>query len=449
MAKRLRDVLALLAVAGLAIGLAAACAGDGDDNASAQELAALRARVQELETQQQAAAEPAGPSVGPTILVKPAFFKYPKGRVREPGLIWFYGSGLEPGQWFRISIEAEGEDGDVVFAPEDLRQANASGAFALTQPELRPDRWAVRDVFGQQGGVFNVKLWDMDTDTLLAWTPLVICGSNAENLGCEPEEEVVVVPGAPTVFDIARIRIEDGYFQLRIGSTPYWGYEVEERIDSAPGDGWAMTIALGDSIMISERLENRGSVDHHFTIADLGIDVAMTPDLRITDGFEIKPGKVGEFVINCSLHPDAHGKALLIVTEASAAAPGAGGTVWLVDQMVMEDGRMQLRMGSESLWGYGGTERPYADEVGGFVLTVKVGDTIRFETIRQSGGRSTKGHHFTIEGLGIDLNLDDDFGGGGASVEPFEIGPFTEPGEYISDDSTDPGSHGSAKIVVE
>ena len=34
-------------------------------------------------------------------------------------------------------------------------------------------------------------------------------------------------------------------------------------------------------------------------------------------------------------------------------------------------------------------------------------------------------------------------------VEPFEIGPFTETGEYIIDDSTDPGEHGSFKIVVE
>ena len=76
-----------------------------------------------------------------------------------------------------------------------------------------------------------------------------------------------------------------------------------------------MTIALGDSIMISDRLENRGTVDHNFTIADLGIDVAMTPDQRIEGGFEIKPDKVGEFVINDSLHPDGHGRALLIVTE--------------------------------------------------------------------------------------------------------------------------------------
>ena len=311
MTKRFRDILVLLASGGLAMGLLAACATD-DDSASAEELDALQARVAQLEAGPAAAEAPAP---GPTIMVSPAFFNYPASRTQDPGL-WFYGSGLEPGQWFRISIEAEGEDGDVTFAVEDLRQANASGAFALTQPELRPERWAVRDVFGQSGGVFNVKLWDMETDTLLAMTPLVICGSDATNPWCLPEEEVVVAdPGAGTVFNIARIRIEDGFFQLRTGATPYWGYEAEERIDSSPGDGWVMTIALGDSIIISERLENRGTVDHHFTIADLGIDVAMTPDQRIETGFEIKPDKVGEFVINCSLHPDGHGKALLIVTE--------------------------------------------------------------------------------------------------------------------------------------
>ena len=322
MAKRFRDVLVLLAVGGLAMGLLAACAGDGDEGASAQELDRLQARIQQLEEQLQATEKPAGPAVGPTIMVKPAFFKFPVGRVREPGAIWFYGSGLEPGQWFRISIEAEGEDGDVTFAPEDLRQANASGAFAFTPPEIRPDRWAIRDVFGQRGGVFNVKLWDMDTDTLLALTPLVVCGSDGENPWCEPEEVV--------------------------------------------------------------------------------------------------------------------------------AEPGAG-TVWTVDQIVLEDGRIQLRMASQSYWGYGAGERPYADEVGGIVMTVKVGDTIKFDRIRQSGGRSTTAHHFTIEGLGIDFNLDDGrFGSDppGGPQEPFEIKLETA-GEFIIDDSSDPGSHGSAKIVVE
>ena len=321
MAKGLRDVIVLLAAGGLAMGLLAACAGGGDESASAQELDKLVARVQQLEEQLQAAEKPAGPAVGPTIMVKPSFFKFPKGRMQEPGLIWFYGSGLEPGQWFRISMEAEGEDGDVTFAVEDFRQANASGAFALSPPEIRPDRWAVRDVFGQQGGVFNVKLWDMDTDKLLAWTPLVICGSEGENPWCGAALDTAIVPepvvleGAPTVYRPNRFRIEDGFFQLRMGSEPYWGYGAEDRIDSTAGDGIVMTIKLGDTIKFN-RLENRTDVEmiHHFTIAELEIDIEMAPALRI-EPYELKPDKAGEFVIDDSSDPGAHGKALLIVTE--------------------------------------------------------------------------------------------------------------------------------------
>ena len=435
MTKRFRDILVLLATGGLAMGLLAACTGVVvDEGASAAGGDALEARVQALEAA-------SGP--GPAIMVQPAFFNYPASRTPDPGL-WFYGSGLEPNQWFRISIEAEGEDGDVTFGVDDLRQANETGAFALTQPELRPDRWAVRDVFGQSGGVFNVKLWDMDTDTLLAWTPLVVCGSNAENPWCLPEEEVVAEPGAATVFNVARIRIEDGFFQLRVGPTPLFGYEADSRIDSSEGDGWVMTIALGDSINITDRLENRGSVDHNFTIADLGIDVPMTPDLRIEGGFLIKPDRVGEFVINDSTDPDGHGKALLIVTEASGGAGGGGGggTVFSVADFVVEDGRFQLRMGPQPYWGYEADARPFADEVGGLVMTVKVGDTIMFETLRQSGSRSTVPHFFTIEAMGINIALAD------GNVEPFEL-TFDTAGEFIIDDSSDPGSHGDVKIVVE
>ena len=297
-------------------------------------------------------------------------------------------------------------------------------------------------MFGQSGGVFNVKLWDMETDTLLASTPLVICGSNGENPWCLPEEEVVAEPGAGTVFNVARIRIEDGFFQLRVGSTPLFGYEADSRIDSNVGDGWVMTIALGDSIVINERLENRGSVDHHLTIADLGIDVTLTPDQRITDGFVIKPDRVGEFVINDSSDPDGHGKALLVVTEATGGAGGAGATTYAVDTWVVEDGRFQLRMGPQPYWGYEADARPYADEVGGIVMTVKVGDTIIFETLRQSGSRSTVPHFFTIEAMGIDIALAD------GNIEPFEL-TFDTAGEFIIDDSSDPGSHGDAKIVVE
>ena len=84
---------------------------------------------------------------------------------------------------------------------------------------------------------------------------------------------------------------------------------------------------------------------------------------------------------------------------------------------------------------------------GDILITAKVGDTIKIGVIRQSGGRSTKAHHFTIEGLGIDINLDESYGTGGARVSFFEI-KLDVAGTFTIDDSTDPGEHGKATIVV-
>ena len=130
-----------------------------------------------------------------------------------------------------------------------------------------------------------------------------------------------------------------------------------------------------------------------------------------------------------------------LLPEAEEVVLEAGST-YMASAIVMEDGLFELRMGAEAYWGYGPDTRPKSNSGDGLVLTVRVGDTIHFDTLRQSGSRSTKPHHLTIEALGIDHDLS------AGRVEPFEIGPFTETGEYIIDDSTDSGEHGSFKIVV-
>ncbi|MCH7564183.1 MAG: hypothetical protein IH968_10205 [Gemmatimonadetes bacterium] len=325
MAKRLRNGLAIFAGVILIAGVLSGCAGDTSD--VEQEIAGLETQVQLLQAAQVEASaqlmaleeQLRGAAVGATLVVKPSIFKFPERRLSTRGDVWFSGSGLEPGQRFTLTIEAFGVEGVVVPLPGDLRQASDEGTFAVGTPGIRPGRFLDPEI-ELRGGAFLVKLWDTETEALLATTPWLVCGQSRENEWCGAAVETAIVPepvveGAGTVFNIARIRIGDGFFQLRVGPTPLFGYEADSRIDSNVGDGWVMTIALGDSILISERLENRGTVDHHLTIADLGIDVTLTPDQRITDGFVIKPDKVGEFVINDSSDPDGHGKALLIVTE--------------------------------------------------------------------------------------------------------------------------------------
>ena len=318
MVKRFRNIFALLGVALLAVGLLAACSTD--TSGLEQQIAGLQTQVGQLEEQLQSVQGQAPEAVAqPTIMVNPSFYKYPEGN-KPAGDLWFYGSGLEPGQWYELSISADGALLSIDLLADDvLRQANDDGAFAVTLAAIRPDRSHPLNLeSGQRGGVFVVSLWDADTDALLASTPFVVCGSDLENSWCDSAFESAVVPvpvveGAGTVWNMGRIRIMDDWFQLRVGSEAKWGYEADSRLDSRDGDGLVITIALGDTIAM-ERLEDRGTTDHNFTIVGLGIDVAMVPDQRI-EPYEFTPDKAGEFEIDCSLHPGAHSNIRLIVTE--------------------------------------------------------------------------------------------------------------------------------------
>ena len=111
---------------------------------------------------------------------------------------------------------------------------------------------------------------------------------------------------------------------------------------------------------------------------------------------------------------------------------------------------------------------------GGIVIPLRTGDTIRFEQVRQ-GADTTEAHHFTVEALGIDINLNDgrfeadpcvqapdspggaadsDSPGGdadsdspGGAVDLFEI-TFPEPGQFPITDCAHPNAQGRARFVV-
>ncbi len=130
---------------------------------------------------------------------------------------------------------------------------------------------------------------------------------------------------------------------------------------------------------------------------------------------------------------------------------------YVLGDFVVEDGKFELRMGPTAYWGYEAGQRPWT--VRGLVEIVigpiQVGETVSFSSCRQSSDRSTEAHHMAVEGIGVDYNLDDTYGTGGAAVgdsgDPANNCEFTftEPGEYLIDDSTDPGDHGVAKFVVQ
>ena len=118
------------------------------------------------------------------------------------------------------------------------------------------------------------------------------------------------------------------------------------------------------------------------------------------------------------------------------------GIVYELNRFAIEDNLFQLRMGSEPYWGYAAEERPDSTQGDGLVMTINLGDTIKFDRLGTSGSRSTKDHHFTITELGIDITLTP-----GERIEPYELKP-DKAGEFVIFDSEDPDGHGKTLLIV-
>ena len=249
-ANRFRRTLAVFVLAMAALALLAACGDDEGQARQDQQIADLEAQVgkfeaqamelqtnlesarmeagkfesqvMELETALEAArteatasltpllamlaqlaepAEPAEPELGAVLRVEPAIFNFPEARRNGYGNVWFYGSGLEPGQWYTVSVR--GEDGEqevpLLGNPDNVRQASAVGAFAISVSRIdaRPGRFDYAGLGIEQlarGGVFVLTLDNVDTGEVVAMTPWVVCGQARENPWCPSAKDTAVLP---------------------------------------------------------------------------------------------------------------------------------------------------------------------------------------------------------------------------------------------------------------
>ena len=190
-------------------------------------------------------------------------------------------------------------------------------------------------------------------------------------------------------------------------------------------------------------------------------DGNMLNEILLIEGYA-RPRKASgalheDVLLKAGLDAQERGAGLWTACEQRAAA----GRTYVLGDFVVEDRWFELRMGETTAWGYSAGERVQAIPDGpGIVMgPVQVGDTISFDRCRLSASRSSTSHHFTIEALGIDYNLDDgsfgsDTPGGevgvrGDPTDNCDVGPFTAPGEYVIDDRLHPGAHGVAVIIVK
>ena len=218
MTKHLTRRAAFVVTLVLATALLAAC---GQDDEVLQQVADLEAQVRQSQTALQAAqaaleetraaqeetaeqllalSEQMGET--PKLTVVPSIFEFPDGRLRGVGNVWFYGSGLEPGEWYNITVHQGGRGGELPYlggiGPTDiLRQANEEGGFAipLTRIDARPGRFGLfADEVLQAGGVFVLKLWSQDTGDFLASTPWLVCGQDRANEWCPAAKDTAIAP---------------------------------------------------------------------------------------------------------------------------------------------------------------------------------------------------------------------------------------------------------------
>ena len=274
------------------------------------------------------------------------------------------------------------------------------------------------------------------TPTPTPFAPLV-----AVSEVCEPS-------AGGTVFEVAELVVEDGQFELRMGSESFWRYDAEARVTSRSGSGILMTIETGDTIRIGtvRASSSRSTVPHGLTVAGLGIDIELAPGDSL-ENVDIVACEPGRYVIDDYRDAGTHGLAEIVVEERAPTLRAP--IVFAINEIVMEDNKIELRMGSESYWGYNAGDRLSSSEGDGLLITVRVGDTLQIGAVRQSDDRSSIDHGLTIEGLGVDIPT--------AGVLSLREAPDADPvlitfdteGTFALDDSRDPGTHGTFIIVVE
>ncbi len=272
-------------------------------------------------------------------------------------------------------------------------------------------------------------------------------------------------PADPVAWLVERWEINDDKWLIRIGDTDKWGHAAGEEVPSNTAEGFTVTVRQGDIIYLeSLRSSSSGTTrTHNFSITEYGIDIPVSSGDRFP--YTFTADKMGEFAIHDSLGDD-HGPATLIVLAAgewsagaanqpdaaewqaeqdaiaaAAAAEAAGGIV-AVDEIKVEDGLYELRVGTEPLFGYEANARPKSTDVGGIVITMKVGETLKIGEISSSGSRSTMAHGFSIVELGVEFIIP----AGESAGKNIEI-KFDKAGEFNIIDTVG-DIRGIAKIIV-
>ena len=258
-----------------------------------------------------------------------------------------------------------------------------------------------------------------------------------------PTPEPVAVIG-PVVYELDRISCNpEGAYELRMGETTAWGYAASDRVSGIEGDGVLVSVNVGDTLSF-RRIENPArncAVPLVVVNEDLGFDHTLQPDDRV-EPFSIALTKAGTFDITDPAEAGGRGS---FVIEVKAAA-GAGPRVYELARISTPDCNYELRMGLTTAWGYNDPvddSRINATVGDGILVTINVGDTLRFDRFETPSRLCTETVSIVNEELGLNETLQPD-----ERIEPYEI-VFPKAGSFVIDDPAKPGGRGTFVIEVK
>lgn len=247
----------------------------------------------------------------------------------------------------------------------------------------------------------------------------------------------------PVTYILDEIRVRDTAFELRMGTSPAWGYDAEARIRTDEADNVTITINEGDKIVLPDGITAGGSNadTHKFNLDVLGLDVDLPPDTDSNPGIELVFDTAGTYKIYDSLHPDGHGGDFLIVVNPEPSGAPLPVT-YILDEVRVRDGAFELRMGDSPAWGYAAEERVRSDEVDEIRVFLNMGDKLVLPDGITAGGSNETTSFFSLDVLGLDVELPPD-----TDSNPGIELLFEEAGSYQIYDSSDP-THAKGGFMI-
>ena len=249
---------------------------------------------------------------------------------------------------------------------------------------------------------------------------------------------------APVTYELDEIRVRDDVWELRMGTTPLWGYEAEQRVRTDEVGDIRVFLNGGDKIVFPDGLtgSSGNAATYNVTIDEIGLDAEVPPGEDTNLGIELEFPEPGVFRLYDSTDPDhTKGNFFIIVAVPPTGQPAT----FTLDELRVRDDVWELRIGDTAYWGYEVEQRVRTDEVGDIRIALNAGDKIVLPDGLTGSSGNAATYNVTIDEIGLDVAV-----APGEDVSPGIELEFPEPGVFRLYDSTDPDhTKGNFFIIVQ